>query len=202
LVTVAPAAGPARLLKVPLAAGGATQVLWQVPADDGRLLVAPLALPAGRIALVRQTRTGDSSLLSVLGKAGIHPAEDLELPARIHQLAARDPQGQQILALTLGAEENHPAFLHIDLAARSVENLGFSPALYQAVFSLSQGRGAIVAFLDNSSETGWDLAWVDAAGKFLKDVQARTENDLLPALQPNGTGLAFLAEVPEADPKP
>jgi hypothetical protein len=210
LVTVAPRTGPARLLRVPLA--GPAETLWEVPAGDARPVTAPLALPGGRIAFVRQALGASSALLSVWEKGAVDPARDLALPGGIHQLASVDRGGDQILALALGAEQNRPAFLRIDLAARTVENLGFHPALYQAVFGApgsTAGENAIVAFEDNSGQTGWDLALVDASGKLLKDVQSRPQNDLLPAWQPRLAGgagaLAYLAEVgaePEASVKP
>jgi hypothetical protein len=196
-VTVAPAAGASRLLRIPLS-GGDPEVLWQVPAGDARRAAAPLTLPGGRVAFVRQTPGATSALLSVWENGSVDPTRDVELPASIHQLAAADSAGTEILALTLGAGENRPAFLKIDLTTRRVENLGFHPALYQAVFSSPKGDRAIVAFEDNSGQSGWDLALVDAAGKLLEDVQSRPEDDLLPVWQPGGGGLAFVAEV-EAD---
>ncbi|HYU35482.1 MAG TPA: hypothetical protein VEW48_25290 [Thermoanaerobaculia bacterium] len=201
LVTVAPVTGPSRLLRVSLA-DGKTDVLWEAPGDDPRLAIAPLALPGGRIAFVRQAQGASSALLSLWENGSFDTSRDLELPGGMHQLAASDPTGQEILALTLGVEESQRAFLRIDLAARRVENLGFHPALYQAVFSSPKGDRAIVAFEDNSGQTGWDLALVDAAGKFVKDVQVRPEDDLLPAWQPDGGGLAFLAEVESKEKKP
>ena len=97
--------------------------------------------------------------------------------------------------MALGAEGNQPAFFRIDLAARSVENLGFHPALYQAVFSSPKGDSAILAFEDLSGQNGWDLALVNSSGKRRKKLQTRPENDLLPAWQPTGGGMAFLAEI-------
>jgi hypothetical protein len=196
LVTVAPATGPSRLLRVSLS-GGKTDVLWEAPGDDPRLAIAPLALPGGRIAFVRQAQGASSAVLSVWENGSVDPSRDLELPGGMHQLAACDPTGQEILALTLGVEESQRAFLRIDLAARRVENLGFHPAFYQAVFSSPKGDRAIVAFEDNSGQTGWDLALVNAQGKLVEDVQARPEDDLLPAWQPGGGGVAFLAELGE-----
>lgn len=216
LVTVAPPAGPSRLLRVPISsgvgsAGGEPVVLWEVPAGDPRLATAPLALPAGRVAFVRQAPGAPSALLSVWEGGTVDSARDVELPGGIHQLAAADPAGREILALTLGAEDNRPAFLRIDLAARTVESLGFHPALYQALFSAPGGDGAavpavsVIAFEDNSGQTGWDLALVDASGKLVRDVQARPEDDLLPAWRPGNAGggtLAFLAEVERAKTAP
>lgn len=201
IVTVAPASGPSRLLRVPLS-GGDVQILWESPGGDPRLAIAPLALPDGRIAFVRQAAGASSALLSVWEKGTVDPARDLELPGGIHQLAASDAAGREILALALGAEESRPAFLRIDLAARGVENLGFHPALYQAVFSSPRGDRAVVAFEDNSGQTRWDLALVDASGKLVRDVQSRPEDDLLPAWQPGGRGLAFLAEIGRGEEKP
>ncbi len=196
LVTVMPSVGHARLLRVPVS-GGCTEILWEAPCGDTRFVTAPIALPGGRIAFVRQEGSASSSLLSVWEKGKIDPDRDLVLPGSIHQLVAADPKGREILALTLGTEENQPAFLRIDLVARSVENLGFHPALYQAVFSSPQGDSSIIAFEDNSGQAGWDLVLVNAAGKLDKKVQSRPEDDLLPAWQPNGSGLAFLAEIEE-----
>ena len=201
LVTVAPPGGPSRLLRVPLP-GGDARVLWEASGEDARLAVAPLGLPDGRVAFVRQAMGASSALLSVWEKGNVDPARDLELPGGIHQLAASDAEGREILALTLGPEENQPAFLRIDLAARSVENLGFHLALYHAVFSSPKGDRAIVAFEDNSGYKSWDLALVDASGRLLKDVQSRSEDDLLPAWQPGGDGVAFLAEVAEGGGRP
>jgi hypothetical protein len=203
LVTVAPAAGPSRLLRVPVS-GGEAKVLWEIPAGDVRLATAPLALPAGRVAFVRQSPGAASAVLSVWENGSVDPARDVELPGGIHQLAAVDPTGREILALTLGTEDNRPAFLRVDLAARTVESLGFHPALYQALFSSPGGSGvSIIAFEDNSGQTGWDLALVDASGRLVRDVQARPENDLLPAWQPGAGGaLAFLAEVTEDKARP
>ena len=202
LVTVASKGGPSRLLRVPVA-GGEPKVLWEAPAGDagaGRLAMAPLALPAGRVAFVRQSPGAASAVLSVWENGGVDPSRDVELPGGIggiHQLAAVDPAGREILALALGAEDNRPAFLRVDLAARTVESLGFHPALYQALFSSPGGGGvSIIAFEDNSGQNGWDLALVDESGRLVRDVQARPENDLLPAWQPGAGGaLAFLAEV-------
>jgi hypothetical protein len=199
LVTVAPAVGHARLLRV-AASGSRGEVLWEAPCGDSRIATAPLALPAGRVAFVRQAPDASSSLLSVWEKGRIDPDLDLELPGGIHQLVTADRQGKEILALTLGAEENQPAFLRIDLAARSVENLGFHPALYQAVFSSPKGDGAILAIEDNSGQTGWDLVLFNPSGKLRKKLQTRPEDDLLPAWQPGGGGVAFLAELEEERP--
>jgi len=198
LVTVAPDGSPSRLLRVPLS-GGTVEDLWKVPAGDTRSATAPLALPGGRIAFVRQTPAASTSLLSVWDKGKLDPAGDLELPGRIHQLVAANPAGQQILALTLGAEESHPAFLRIDLAARSVENLGFDLKLYRAVFSSPQGdHRAIFAFEDNDGQNGWELRLVNASGWYI-DVQSRREDDLLPAWQPSGGEIAFVAQIEEKD---
>jgi hypothetical protein len=186
---------------VPLT-GGEAKVLWEGTAGDARLAIAPLALPGGKIAFVRQAQGAPSALLSVWDKGSIDPTRDLDLPGGIHQFVAADSEGKAILALTLGAEESQPAFLRIDLTARSIENLGFDPALYNAVFSSPKGNYAIDSFFDNSDQNGWDLALVDASGKLLKDVQTRPEDDLLPAWKPSGGGLAFLAEVEAKEKKP
>jgi hypothetical protein len=199
LVTIASTAGSSRLLRVPLS-GGNPEILWVSSCDDDRLAIAPLALPGGRIAFVRQSAS--SILLSVLENGIVDPKRDLELPGGIHQLVASDPEGKEILALTLGVEESRPAFLRIDLEARHVENLGFHPAFYQAAFSSPKGDRAIVALEDNAGRTGWDLALVDATGKLVGDVQARPESDLLPAWQPGGGEVAFLAEVERSEVKP
>jgi hypothetical protein len=198
LVTVEPSVGHARLLRVPISGDG-TEILWEASYGDTRFVTAPLALPGGRIVFVRQERSASSSLLSVWENGKIDPDRDLVLPGSIHQLVASDPKGREILALTLGTEENQPAFLRIDLAARSVENLGFHPTLYQAVFNSPKGDSAILAFEDNSGQAGWDLVLVSASGKLLKRVQSRPEDDLLPAWQPNGGEVAFLAEIEEEE---
>lgn len=201
LVTVAPLGGPSRLLRVSLS-GKETKILWEVPAGDARPATAPLALPGGRIAFVRQSRGAATALLSVWENGSVDPARDLELPGGIHQLVAVDAEGKEILALTLGVEENQPAFLRLGLAARSVENLGFHPALYQALFSSPKGDRAVVAFEDNSGQTGWDLALIDTAGQLVEDVAVRPEDDLLPAWQPGGGRLAFVAELEAGAGKP
>jgi hypothetical protein len=200
LVTVAPAAGLSRLLRVPLS-GDRPEVLWEAPAGDLRGAAAPFALAGGRIAFVRQAPGASSALLSVWDKGKVDPAGNVELPGGIHQLVA-ERDGKEMLALALGTGESRPAFLRIDLAARSVENLGFDPTLYQAIFTSPKGGRAIVAFEDNSGQTGWDLALVDAAGKVLEELQARPEDDLMPAWQPGGRGVAFLAEVGASKEKP
>ncbi|MES1243878.1 MAG: hypothetical protein ABUT39_19895 [Acidobacteriota bacterium] len=204
LVTLAPAAGPARLLRAPVA-GGEAKVLWEAPAGDARIAAAPLALPAGRVAFVRQSPGAATAVLSVWENGGVDPARDVELPGGIHQLVAADPAGREILALALGAEDNRPVFLRVDLAERSVESLGFHPALYQTLFSAPGGEAApvaIIAFEDNSGQNGWDLALVDASGRLVREVQTRRENDLLPAWRPGGGALAFLAEVTEKQASP
>lgn len=201
LVTVAPAAGPSRLLRVPLS-GRNAEILWEVPSGETRLATAPLALPGDRVAFVRQVQGASSALLSVWEKGKVDPARDLELPGSIHQLIAADPEGKEILALTLGVEESQPAFLRIDLVNRSVEFVDFDPSLYEAIFRSAKGDNAIVAFVDNSGHTGWDLALANAPGKLPKDVQTRPEDDLLPAWQPNGGGIAFLAELERDKEKP
>ncbi|HEX4965270.1 MAG TPA: hypothetical protein VF173_30960 [Thermoanaerobaculia bacterium] len=201
LVTIAPSDGSSRLLRVSLN-GESTKVLWEVPRGDARFVTAPLALPGGRVAFVRQSLGASTALLSIWDKRDVDAAHDLELPGGIHQLVAVDPEGKEILALTLGVEENHPAFLRINLEARSIENLGFHPALYQAIFSSPRGDSAIVAIEDNSGQTGWDLFLVGAAGRLRDKVQARPQDDLLPAWRPDGGEVAFLAETDESEVKP
>src|SRR5436305_2467319 len=99
LVTVAPATGPSRLLRVPLS-GGDAKVLWEGTAGDARIATAPLDLPCGRIAFVRQVPGASSALLSVWEKGSVDQEQDLELPYGIHQLVAADPKVNEILALT------------------------------------------------------------------------------------------------------
>lgn len=210
LVVTATEAG-SKLLRVPLE--GEPTVLWQDPAPDGLSAAAPLALPGGpsgeTIAFVRQRLPGQESaegrpvaFLSLWTGGRIDPAHDVVLPFRVQQLLASSPDGRQILALSLGIGENLPSFLQIDLAERTVQNLGYSNTLYQVAFR-SPGTGvSVVSFEDVSTDHGWDLVLADGKGRLMKDLQARKQDDILPAWQPDGKNIAYLAEVEARENKP
>ncbi len=202
LVTIAPAAGPSQLLRVPLP-GGDAKILWKGAAGDARIATAPLSLDSSRnrIAFVRQVQGTSSALLSVLEDKNVDPKQDFELPYSIHQLVAADSKGNEILALTLGVENSQPAFLRINLAARTVENVGFDPRLYWEIFRSPQENVAIVAFVDVSGQKGWDLQLVDESGE-PKNRQNRLEDDLMPTWRPSGGEVAFLAEIGIKEKKP
>ncbi|HEX6904661.1 MAG TPA: hypothetical protein VF789_33445 [Thermoanaerobaculia bacterium] len=203
--------GGSKLLRVPLE--GEPTVLWQDPGQDGLSAAAPLALPGGpsgeKIAFVRQRLSGQESaegrpvaFLSLWAAGKIDPARDIVLPFRIQQLLASSADGRQILALSLGIGENLPSFLQIDLAERTVQNLGYSPTLYQVAFR-SPGTGtSVVSFEDVATDQGWDLVLADDKGRLLKDLQARKQDDIIPAWQPDGKSLAYLAEVEAKEKKP
>jgi hypothetical protein len=206
LVVTATEAG-SKLLRVPLE--GEPTVLWQDPEQDGLSAAAPLALSSNSIAFVRQRLAGQETsegrpvaFLSLWIDGRIDPAQDVVLPFRIQQLLASSPDGRQILALSLGIGENLPSFLQIDLAERTVQNLGYSPTLYQVAFR-SPGTGAsVVSFEDVSTDQGWDLVLADDKGRLIKDLQARKQDDILPAWQPDGKSLAYLAEIETKEKKP
>jgi hypothetical protein len=206
LVVTATEAG-SKLLRVPLQ--GEPTVLWNDPPQDGLSAAAPLALPGGQIAFVRQRLSGQEStegrpvaFLSLWADGRIDPAHDIVLPFRIQQLLASSPEGHQILALSLGIGENLPSFLQIDLAERTVQNLGYSPTLYQIAFRSPKTGASVVSFEDVSTDQGWDLVLADDKGRLLKDLQARKQDDILPAWQPDGKSLAYLAEVEIKEKKP
>lgn len=210
-LVVTAAEGGSKLLRVPLE--GEPTVLWQDPAQDGLSAAAPLALPGGpsgeKIAFVRQRLSGQESaqgrpvaFLSLWADGRIDPAQDVVLPFRIQQLLASSPDGRQILALSLGIGENLPSFLQIDLAERTVQNLGYSPTLYQVAFRSPQTGASVVSFEDVSTDQGWDLVLADDKGRLIKDLQARKQDDILPAWQPDGKSLAYLAEVEAKEKKP
>jgi len=210
LVVTATEAG-SKLLRVPLE--GEPTVLWKDPAPDGLSAAAPLALPGGlpgnKIAFVRQRLPGQESaagrpvaFLSLWTDGKIDPAHDVVLPFRIQQLLKSSPDGRQILALSLGIGENLPSFLQIDLAERTVQNLGYSTALYQAAFRSPKTGASVVSFEDVSTDQGWDLVLADDKGRLLKDLQARKQDDILPAWQPDGKSIAYLAEVEAKEKKP
>jgi len=206
LVVTATEAG-SKLLRVPLE--GEPTVLWKDPAPDGLSAAAPLALPGGKIAFVRQRLTGQESaegrpvaFLSLWVNGRIDPARDVVLPFRIQQLLTSSPDGRQILALSLGIGENLPSFLQIDLAERTVQNLGYSPTLYQVAFRSPSTGVAVASFEDVSTDQGWDLVLADDKGRLLKDLQARKQDDILPTWQPDGKSLAYLAEVEVKEKRP
>jgi len=206
LVVTANEAG-SKLLRVPLQ--GEPTVLWQDPAQDGLSAAAPLTLPAGKIAFVRQRPPGQEdadgrpgAVLSLWAGGKVDPAHDVVLPFRIQQLLKSSPDGRQILALSLGIGENLPSFLQIDLAERTVQNLGYSNTFYQVAFRSPKTEVSVVSFEDVSTDRGWDLVLADDKGHLMKDLQAREKkDDILPAWQPDGKSLAYLAEV-EAKKKP
>ena len=210
LVVTATEAG-SKLLRVPLE--GEPTVLWKDSGQDGLSAAAPLALPGGssgeKIAFVRQRLSGQESaegrpvaFLSLWADGRIDPARDVVLPFRIQQLLASSPDGRQILALSLGIGENLPSFLQIDLAERTVQNLGYSPTLYQVAFRSPNTGASVVSFEDVSTDHGWDLVLADDKGRLVKDLQARKQDDILPAWQPDGKSLAYLAEVEAKEKKP
>lgn len=206
LVVTATEAG-SKLLRVPLQ--GEPTVLWKDPAQDGLFAAAPLALPGGKIVFVRQRLTGQESaagrpvaFLSLWADGTIDPARDIVLPFRIQQLLASSSDGRQILALSLGIGENLPSFLQIDLAERTVQNLGYSPTLYQVAFRSPRTGVSVASFEDVSTDQGWDLVLADDKGRLIKDLQARKQDDILPAWQPDGKSIAYMAEVEAKEKKP
>jgi hypothetical protein len=207
LVVTATEAG-SELLRVPLQ--GEPTVLWKDPAPDGLSPAAPLALPRCKIAFVRQRPPGQEAadgrpeaVLSLWAGGKVDPARDVVLPFRIQQLLRSSPDGRQILALSLGIGENLPSFLQIDLAERTVQSLGYSNTLYQVAFRSPKAGVSVVSFEDVSTDQGWDLVLADDKGHFMKDLQARKKkDDILPAWQPDGKSLAYLAEVDAKEKKP
>lgn len=200
--------GGSKLLRVPL--HGEPTVLWKDPAPGGLSPAAPLALPGGKIAFVRQRPPGQEAaegrpeaVLSLWAGGKVDPAHDVVLPFRIQQLLKSSPDGRQILALSLGIGENLPSFLQIDLAERTVQSLGYSNTLYQVAFRSPKTGVSVVSFEDVSTDQGWDLVLVDDKGHFLKDLQARKKkDDILPVWQPDGKSIAYLAEVEAKKEKP
>jgi hypothetical protein len=207
LVVTATEAG-SKLLRVPLQ--GEPTVLWKDPSPDGLSPAAPVALPGGKIAFVRQRPPGQESaggppvaFLRLWANGRIDPVHDIALPFRIQQLLKSSPDGRQILALSLGIGENLPSFLQIDLAERTVQNLGYNNSLYQVAFRSPKTDVSVVSFEDVSTDQGWDLVLADGQGHFLKDLQARKKkDDILPVWQPDGKGIAYLAEVDAKEKKP
>jgi hypothetical protein len=203
LVTLAPTAAESGSLapglwRVPLT--GKPEALWPLPGGDGWVPAAPLALPGGRIAFARQrgglaagAEEGTLAYLSVWDKGKVDAG--IELPYRIHQLVAHDAAGNSLLALTLGAGNSRPAFLQIDLRARTVQYLGYDRCLYQAAMRSPHGDDSAIAMEEISGKNGWDLVLVDGRGHWKRDLQARPEDDLLPAWRPDGGEIAFLAEI-------
>ncbi len=197
-----------KLLRAPLQ--GEPTILWTDPAPDGLSAAAPLALPGGKIAFVRQRPPGQEladgpavAILSIWSDGKINRAHDVVLPFRIQQLLKSSPDGRQILALSLGIGENLPSFLQIDLAERTVQSLGYSNNLYQVAFRSPKAAVSVVSFEDVSTDQGWDLVLVDGKGHFMKDLQARKKlDDILPAWQPDGKSIAYLAEVEAKEKKP
>ena len=188
------------LLRIPID-GGAPSVLWALPGTDSREPTAPFRLPDGRIAFVLQEPGealdgGDNPALLSLWKDGkVDAATDVVLPYKVHQILASDSTGQSLLALSLGVGANRPVILNIDLQTRTVTPVGFHDVLYQSALRSPSGKTSVIAFEDNSGQTGWDLVLVDGEGKLLEDLQTRPQDDLLPAWRPDGGEIAFLAEV-------
>lgn len=187
------------LLRFP-AGGGTPETLWTPPSGDPFLPVAPLALPGGRVAFVRQRPGGEptegepTGYLS-LWKDGSADA-GVALPTRIHQLVASDTAGRKVLAITLGIGDNRPSFLSIDLSSGEVRNLGYHHSLYHAMMRSPQGTGSLLSLQDNTGRNGWDLVLVDAHGAWKQDVQVRTgAHDLLASWRPDGREVAYLAEI-------
>ncbi|HEV7672482.1 MAG TPA: hypothetical protein VGS22_28525 [Thermoanaerobaculia bacterium] len=210
LLVTASEAG-SKLLRVPLE--GKPTVLWQDAGEDGLSAAAPMALPGGpagdKIAFVRQRLSGQESaegrpvaFLSLWTGGSLDPTQDVVLPFRIQQLLASSPDGRQILALSLGIRENLPSFLQIDLGERTVQNLGYSATFYQVAFRSPKAEVSVASFEDVSTDQGWDLVLADAKGRLIKDLQARKQDDILPAWQPDGKSLAYLAEVETKEKKP
>ncbi|HEY2289259.1 MAG TPA: hypothetical protein VGM86_01035 [Thermoanaerobaculia bacterium] len=212
-VTVAPTSattggggpGHAALLRVPID-GQAPFELWSLPGSDSRVLAAPFQLPDGRIAFVLQ-KPGETlegvdapALLKIWSDGRVDTADDIELPYKIHQILASDKTGRSLLLLSLGVGANRPVLLSIDLPTRTVTSLGFHNGLYNSALRSPRNETSVVAFEDNSGQSGWDLALVDSHGKFLQDLQTRPEDDLLPAWRPDGAEIAFLAEVNRESP--
>ncbi len=173
------------------------ELLWLPP--DAWLPTAPLPLGDGRIAFARQ-RLGEHddrpvAWLSIWKDGTVDARQDVALDYKIHQLLAANAEGTSILALTLGVEANRPGLLMVDLGTKDVEHVGFHNGLYQAAMRRPGGRDALVALEDNSGRNGWDLVLVDAEGEWLRNVQKRQRNDLLPAWRPDGDAVALLAEV-------
>jgi hypothetical protein len=142
------------------------------------------------------------AFLSLWADGKVDPAHEVMLPFRIQQLLKSSPDGRQILALSLGIGENLPSFLQIDLAERTVQNLGYSTTLYQVAFRSPKTGVSVVSFEDVSTDQGWDLVLADDKGRLIKDLQARKQDDILPAWQPDGKSLAYLAEVEAKEKKP
>lgn len=207
-----PAAPPARLapgLWRLLLSGGEPRLLWAHPAGDVQQVAAPLSLPGGRIAFVRQSPGDEAAagedpvaMLSVWDQGKVDAGRDLALPYKIHQLLASDSRGESLLALTLGSAGGRPAFLRIDLKSRTVVHLGYDSRLYQAAFLSPAGPEAAVAFEDNTGQKGWELALVGENGQLLKSLQSRAEDDLRPAWRPGGGELAYLGEVARHEVRP
>jgi hypothetical protein len=178
---------------------GDPERLWAP--DDDWMPVAPLTLPGGRIAFVRQ-RLNEQLELTGQTEAYLHILangrldDGVELPYKIHQLVAADAEGHRVLALTLGVVDTNPAFLDIDLATGEVRYLGYDHSLYHAVMRSPVGTDAVIAMEDNSDQYGWDLVLVDEDGKWKADLQNRLAlHELLPTWRPDGREIAFLAEV-------
>ena len=209
LVTMAPAAGgetgDVGLFRIDVSQKG-KELLWAPPSGDERLPAAPLALPDGRVAFVRQPFSaeekpgGTAAWLSVWEDGRI--VNEVPLPYKIHQLVTAAAAKDHVLALTLGTGANQPAFLLVDLENRTTEVIGYDHVLYHAAMRSPDKSRSVIAFEDNAGHFGWEIVLVDRKGRWLRDLVHRREHDLLPAWRPDGTGVAYLAEVDRGDIAP
>ncbi len=195
----------AGLYRIPL--GGEPALLWRSEAGDV-LPTAPLALPGGRIAFVRQSLAPEpletvghdaptTAILSIWKDGSLEPRE-VPLPYHIQQLLKADDDGRQILALTLGFRSSRPLFLHIDLrgAEPSVEAVGYDHSLYLAALRAPGGQVSVIAIDDVSGRFGWDLSLIRPGDEIPQHlVHRKGRHDLMPAWRPDGKELAYLAEV-------
>ncbi len=194
------------LYRVPLS-GGEPDRLWAPAEGDDWLPAAPLALPDGRVAFVRQRLNAQAELtgepmayLHVLQDGRLDPG--VALPYKVHQLLAADAASSSVLVLTLGVAASKPALLVADFAAGEARYLGYHRSLYHAALRSPAGRDAVIAREDNSGQYGWDLVMVDDKGRFKRFlVNRRGGHQLLPAWRPDGGEVAFLAEVARAGPR-
>ena len=202
LVTVTtPAQGeashPPGLYRVSL--GGKAELLWATKEGDALLPTAPRALPDDRVAFVRQRLIGEpaanepAATLNVWRRGEL--ARTIDLPDPIHQLVGADAAGTQVLALTLGTDDNRPTFLRVDLATGEIEDIGYHNGLYHAALRSPAGGPSVISVEDNAGQSGWFLFLADGQGKWLRDLVKRSQADLLPTWRPDGGEIAYLAQV-------